>query len=130
MNSKTVEGYTPIVVAIMNRSNQALEILLKYGGIDIHVINIQKRTPYEVALNYKNDIAIRLLMSYESACKKKQYLNRKALKQGVVLESKERCCESFLDCLFNCFSFGMYSEDRKLNEDILRVSVLTGGSKE
>ena len=64
------------MVAIVNRSHKALEVLLNYGGIDIHVIDSNKMTPYEVALNYKNDTAIRLLMSYEATSKKKEYLNK------------------------------------------------------
>ena len=71
VNMKTVEGYSPLVVAIIHRSHKALEVLLGYGGIDIHVIDNHKMTPYEIALNYKNDIAIRILMSYESTSKKK-----------------------------------------------------------
>ena len=92
VNMKTVEGYTPIVVAIINRAHKALEVFLGYGGIDIHVIDGNKMTPYEIALNYKNDTAIRLLMSYESTSKKKHYLNRKALMEPIILESSDRCC--------------------------------------
>ena len=73
------------MIAIINRAHKALEVFLGYGGIDVHVIDGNKMTPYEIALNYKNDTAIRLLMNYESPSKKNHYLNNKALMEPVVL---------------------------------------------
>lgn len=74
INAKTVEGYSPAIVAIINRSHEALEVLLKCGGIKTHT-NDQKLSPYEIALNYRNDRAIRLLMTYESNLKNTSFLN-------------------------------------------------------
>ena len=129
VNEKTVEGYTPIVVAIINRSHRALEVLLSYGGIDIHVIDSSKMTPYEISLNYKNDKAIRLLMSYEATSKKKEYLNKEALREPVKIESSERCCDSLWDCLFGCLNIGFYPETRTNGDDMLKASILAAVSK-
>lgn len=54
VNSKTVEGYTPLMIAIISESNDALMTLLKYGGINIRTKDNKKRTSYELAINYKN----------------------------------------------------------------------------
>jgi hypothetical protein len=48
----------------MENSNLCLELLLKAGGIDIHLIDSNKLSPYQIALNAKNQRAIRLLMDY------------------------------------------------------------------
>jgi ankyrin repeat protein len=64
INAKTMEGYTPLAIAIINRSHRVLERLFEYGGVDTHILDDQKMSPYEIAINHKNDRAIRLLMSY------------------------------------------------------------------
>lgn len=46
VNMKTVEGYTPIMVAIMNKAHKALETLLNFGGVDVHIIDAHKMTSY------------------------------------------------------------------------------------
>jgi ankyrin repeat protein len=49
-----VEGYTPVMMAIINETNDALCTLLKYGAVDVGAIDNKKMTAYELAINYKN----------------------------------------------------------------------------
>lgn len=71
VNLKTIEGFTIVTISIINRAEKVLESILNLGGVDIHILDEHKMSPYEIALNYKNDVAIRLLMGYESKTKKK-----------------------------------------------------------
>lgn len=105
MNSRTVEGYTPLIVAIINKSHSSLEKILMCGGVDIHIIDEHKMSPYEIALNYRNDRAIRLLMNYQSHTKKKEFINEDFLSQPVVFPTPTRC-NQILNCLVNCISLG------------------------
>lgn len=65
-----------LTIAVINRAHQVLERVLELGGADIHLLDGHKMSPYEIALNYKNDKAIRLLMNYESKTRKKQFINK------------------------------------------------------
>jgi len=38
--------------------------MLGYGGVDIHLIDSKKMTAYEVAINYNNEKAIKMLMNF------------------------------------------------------------------
>ena len=84
--------------------------MLTCGGVDIHVIDENKMSPYEIALNYRNDQAIRLLMSYQSKTKKKEYINEEFLSETVVFPKKNinfrEKCANYLLC---CISLGFYS---------------------
>lgn len=60
-----------LTISIINRSHKALDTILRCGGVDIHLLDEHKMSAYEIALNYKNDKAIRLLMNYECKIKKK-----------------------------------------------------------
>ncbi len=51
---KTNEGLTPAMISIINESNGALSLLLKYGAIDLSVMDNKRMTAYELAINYKN----------------------------------------------------------------------------
>lgn len=55
-------------------------------------------------------------MSYEANTKKRDYLNREALNEGIYLERQESCCESMLDCVYNCLSLGMFGA----SDDVLQ----------
>lgn len=46
INSKTVEGFTMVTISIINRSQKVLESILDLGGIDIHVLDEHKMSPY------------------------------------------------------------------------------------
>lgn len=48
-------------------------------------------SPYEIAINYKNDKAIRLLMSYEPKSKKRDYINRDALSEPLNFPKPTYC---------------------------------------
>ncbi len=61
---RTVEGYSPVMIAIMNSSNECLEKLCEYGGVDYSCVNTSKMTPWEIAMNFKNDTAISLIVKY------------------------------------------------------------------
>lgn len=76
LNDRTAEGYTMLTVAVLNRAHEVLERVLELGGADIHVLDEHKMSPYEIALNCKNDRAIRLLMNYEAKTRKKQFVNK------------------------------------------------------
>jgi hypothetical protein len=61
---KTVENYTPLVIAIINHADECLEKLLFYGGVDINMQTYSKMTANAIAFNIKNDQAIQLLAKY------------------------------------------------------------------
>lgn len=63
------------MITVINNSNQAMQILLHYGGIDIYQIDSKKMTAYEMSLNYNNQEAIRCLIEYEKRYKKKVSIN-------------------------------------------------------
>jgi len=48
--------------------------MLCYGGIDIQERDNKGMTAYDLALNYKNELAIQQLMIYDNSCKKKDSL--------------------------------------------------------
>jgi ankyrin repeat protein len=54
VNAKTVEGDTPIMIAILYESREAIHTLLEYGGSDIYLINNNKMTAYQLAVSNKN----------------------------------------------------------------------------
>jgi hypothetical protein len=54
INLKTIEGYTPLIISIINFSHDAMELFLGYGGVDISLIEAKKMDAYEIAVNYEN----------------------------------------------------------------------------
>jgi ankyrin repeat protein len=54
LNSKSIEGYSPLMVAILYDSKDFLQTLLEYGGVDIFLINNNRLTAYQLAVSNKN----------------------------------------------------------------------------
>lgn len=69
------------MLCVLNNSNDCLQLLLEVGGIDIHVIDSNKLSAYNLALNSKNETAIKLLLQYEGKPKRNQLVNREFLTQ-------------------------------------------------
>ena len=67
------------MVAIINESNDALSTILKYGAVDIGATDCKRMTAYELAINYKNEQAIRVLMNYENQSRKQKQVNKPLL---------------------------------------------------
>ena len=65
-------------------SNDSLKILLDYGGIDIHLIDSNKLSAYQIAMSSKNENAVRMLMEYEGS-KKAQHIEKEKLNQDIDL---------------------------------------------
>ena len=59
------------MISIINFSHEAFSLLLEMGGSDTQLTDNKKMTAYDLALNYKNESAIRELMSYESMNRKR-----------------------------------------------------------
>ena len=59
------------MISIINFAQESLSLLLQMGGSDTQVTDNKHMTAYDLALNYKNESAIRELMSYESNNKKR-----------------------------------------------------------
>lgn len=77
------------MIAALNFSHNFLEILLHYGGIDIHKINNNKLTTYQIAVNAQNERAVKLLMGYENKSKKSQIINKTRLSEPVDIVIEE-----------------------------------------
>ena len=63
------------MLAVLCHSNDCLKLLLQMGGIDIHLIDNNKLSTYQLALNSKNEEAVRLLMEYETGNRRPKYIN-------------------------------------------------------
>lgn len=74
-NSITVEGCTPIMIAIESFSRMVTEQLLNFGGIDIHQIDCLKKNAYDIAVEKNNESARKQLLAYEEKCQQQIYLN-------------------------------------------------------
>lgn len=64
VNATTKEGLTAVMICALSQSNQCLMWLLKTGGVDIHLIDGNKLSAYQMALNCKNEVALKLLMEF------------------------------------------------------------------
>ena len=64
VNSPSREGMTPAMLCALSGSNDCLQILLAAGGVDIHLIDGNKLSAYQIALNSKNEGAVKMLMGY------------------------------------------------------------------
>lgn len=53
---------TPIMLCALNHSNECMGLLLGMGAVDIHLIDANKLSAYQIALNCKNEQALKLLM--------------------------------------------------------------------
>ena len=67
---------TGIMLCALAGSNDCLKLLLEAGGIDIHGIDSNKLSAYQIALNSKNEGAVKMLLQYESRSKRNQLVNR------------------------------------------------------
>jgi ankyrin repeat protein len=54
VNAPSKEGTTPVMLCALNHSNQCLALLLNMGAVDIHLIDANKFSAYQIALNCKN----------------------------------------------------------------------------
>lgn len=52
------------MLCALTGSNNCLKELLEAGGIDIHLIDGNKLSAYQMALNSKNEKAVKMLMEY------------------------------------------------------------------
>jgi ankyrin repeat protein len=66
---------TAAMLCALTGSNDCLKVLLEAGGVDIHVIDSNKLSAYQTALNSKNDEAVKMLLQYESRPKRNQMAN-------------------------------------------------------
>lgn len=64
VNLGSRERMTPAMLCSLCGSNDALKVLLDYGGVDIHLIDSNKLSAYQISLNAKNEAAIKMLMDY------------------------------------------------------------------
>jgi hypothetical protein len=63
------------MLCVLSHAESSLETLLRAGGVDIHIIDSNKLSAYQLALNCKNQPAVRMLMDYENASKKTKLIN-------------------------------------------------------
>ena len=76
------------------------------GGTDTQCIDNKHMTAYDLALNYKNEFAIRELMTYESNNKKRgDFLNEEMLMKSVESElyAEGSCYANMFNCFVDCF---------------------------
>ena len=70
---------TAIMLCTLTGSNDCLMLILEIGGVDIHTIDNNKQTAYNIDLNSKNMVAVSLLMNHEAKSKRNQCVNREML---------------------------------------------------
>lgn len=58
INLQTSEGYTPLMLSVIYKSNETMMLILKLGGSDLSLISSNKMRAYDFAINYKNEKAI------------------------------------------------------------------------
>lgn len=58
------------MLASLTRGNDCLALLLRIGAVDIHLIDANKLSAYQMALNSKNEVALKLLMDYSNKSKR------------------------------------------------------------
>ena len=63
------------MLCALTGSNNCLKWLLLAGGIDIHLIDTNKLSAYQMALNAKNEKAVKMLMEYQNGSKKTKVAN-------------------------------------------------------
>lgn len=54
LNMPTKEGYTPLMVCCIYKSNEALELLLKYGGVNLLLKDKNQKTAVDLGKKYGN----------------------------------------------------------------------------
>ena len=54
VNRQTSEGYTPVMVAIVYKSDTFLSFLLNLGGVNLNIFEKGKLKAYDLALQYRN----------------------------------------------------------------------------
>jgi ankyrin repeat protein len=54
VNSANKEGLTAVMICALSQGNQCIALLLKLGAVDIHLIDENKLSAYQIALNCKN----------------------------------------------------------------------------
>jgi hypothetical protein len=58
------------MICALSHSNECLSLLLRLGAVDIHLIDGNKLSAYQIALNCKNEFALKLLMEFENKSKR------------------------------------------------------------
>jgi hypothetical protein len=117
---------TPAMLCSLTGSNDSLKILLDYGGIDIHLIDSNKLSAYQIAMSSKNENAVRMLMEYEGS-KKAQHIEKEKLNQDIdLVPGKISLCESIYRCLFDCFRGGV--SDSEIDEKVKKIRSKRNGS--
>lgn len=53
------------------------------GAVDIHLIDANKLSAYQIALNCKNEQALKLLMEFENKSKREKQTNHSLLSQEL-----------------------------------------------
>lgn len=92
LNAKSIEGYSPLMVAILYDAKDFMQTLLEYGGVDIFLINNNRLTAYQLAVSNKNEHAIKLLVEYEQVNKHANYIDKERLTQPFMFPDEERAC--------------------------------------
>ena len=84
---------TGTILCSLTGSNECLKYLLEAGGVDIHLIDSNKLSAYQIALNSKNEKAVKLLMEYENGSRKSKIINIKLLEEPIELKpNKSNFC--------------------------------------
>ena len=65
VNSTTKEGYTPLMIAVMNGKTRAADVLIKAGGLNIQHKDKKGNTAYQLAEKHKKDLLVDLLCNEE-----------------------------------------------------------------
>lgn len=113
------------MICTLSQSDSTLEYLLSMGGVDIHLIDTNKLSAYQMALNCKNEKALKLLMEYENRSKRERTVNTELAKEIVLARSKHGWCESLYKCLLDCLTCG--GERTAPRKKLKKVSLLASG---
>ena len=82
-----------------------MALLLGMGAVDIHLIDANKLSAYQIALNCKNEQALKLLMDFENKSKRAKQTNHSLLSQELELKrGRIGWCETFYRCLLDCIT--------------------------
>jgi hypothetical protein len=89
-------------------------LLLSMGAVDIHLIDANKLSAYQIALNCKNEQALKLLMDFENKSKREKQTNHNLLSQELELRrGRIGWCETFYKCLLDCITCGGTKENKE-----------------
>ena len=97
------------MICALHSSNECLSMLLNIGRVDIHMIDSNKLSAYQMALNNKNQLAVKMLMDYENGLKKGKSLNTEYLSEEIKYsKAKIGLCESVYSYIVDCLLCGGY----------------------